>query len=74
MNNLYTAKETGKTEKGTWYSILQDAPNSFHISVSLGNTVLYDHLANPTNMEDIRNVVHQLEDELLNMIQTQSNT
>ncbi len=74
MNGLYMAKETGKTEKGTWYGILQDAPNSFHISVSMENTVLYDHVLNPTSREDIQNVIRQLEDELLNTIPIQSNT
>lgn len=67
-------KEIGKTEKGTWYGILQDAPNSFHISVSKDDLTLYDHVENPTRIEDIHNKVRELEDELLSRIQTQSNT
>jgi len=68
------AKETKKTEKGTWYSIMQDAPNSFHISVSKDNLVLYDYVENPTRMEDIHGKVRELEDDLLSRIQTQNNT
>lgn len=66
---MFMAKETKKTEKGTWYSILQDAPNSFHISVSKNGLVLYDHVENPINLEQIHNKVNELEDELLNRIQ-----
>lgn len=67
-------KEIGRTEKGTWYGILQDAPNSFHISVSKDHLTLYDHVENPTSMEQIRNKITELEDDLLSRIPTQSNT
>lgn len=65
---MHMGKEVGKTEKGTWYCILQDAPNSFHISVSKDNLVLYDHVENPTGMEQLRNKVIELEDDLLNRL------
>ena len=67
-------KEIGRTEKGTWYGILQDAPNSFHISVSKDHLTLYDHVENPTSMEQIRNKITELEDDLFSRIPTQSNT
>lgn len=67
-------KEIKKTEKGTWYGILQDAPNSFHISVSKDHLTLYDHVENPTRMEDIHGKVRELEEDLLSRIQTQNNT
>lgn len=63
---MFMGKEISKTEKGTWYGILQDAPNSFHISVSKYHLTLYDHVENPTRIEDIHNKVKELEDELLN--------
>ena len=68
------AKEVKKTEKGTWYGILQDAPNSFHISVSKDHLTLYDHVETPTRMEDIHGKIRELEDDLLSRIQIQSNT
>lgn len=71
---MFMAKEVKKTEKGTWYSILQDAPNSFHISVSKDHLTLYDHVENPTRIEDIHGKVRELEDDLLSRIPTQNNT
>jgi len=71
---MFMAKEVKKTEKGTWYAILQDAPHSFHISVSKDNLVLYDHVENPTRIEDIHAKVNELEIDLLNRIPTQNNT
>ena len=65
---MFMAKEVKKTEKGTWYSILQDAPNSFHISVSKDQLVLYDHVENPTRVEDVYAKVRELEEELLKRI------
>jgi hypothetical protein len=63
-------KQLGKTEKGTWYCILQDAPNSFHISVSKDNLTSYDHLENPTSVEQIHNKIRELEDELFDLATT----
>lgn len=62
---MFSGKEIGKTEKGTWYCIGQDAPNSFHISVSNSQLTIYDHVFNPTSMEQIRNTVIELETDLL---------
>ena len=71
---MFIAKEINKTEKGTWYCIGQDAPNSFHISVSNKQLTLYDHLIDPTSMEQIRGKVIELETELFSKSPTQSNT
>jgi len=67
---MFTGKEISKTEKGTWYCIGQDAPNSFHISVSNGQLTVYDHLLNPTSMDHIRNTVIELETDLLSRFPT----
>lgn len=66
---MFQAKQTGKTDLGTWYGILQDGPNSFHVSVSKDQTVLYDHFENLPNMEQLHQNMLGLEQELLNMIQ-----
>jgi hypothetical protein len=71
---MFTGKEISKTEKGTWYCIGQDAPNSFHISVSKSELTIYDHLLNPSSMEEIRGKVIELENDLLSRIPIQSNT
>ncbi len=64
MKHLYTAKQSGVTEKGSRYSILQDGPTSFHITVQKENNVIYDYMLNPTSMSDLMNLIASLEDEL----------
>lgn len=45
------AEKKGKTEKGNFFSIIQDAPTSFYISVSVGHTTHCEHVENPPNLE-----------------------
>jgi len=67
MNGLYSRKEEGTTANGNRYVILQDSPVSFHISVSKGDNVIYEHFENPPSREFLNNGIHNLEQELLVM-------
>lgn len=58
------AEKTGKTESGNYFSIIQDAPTSFHISVSVGNVTQYDHMENPASLEVLDLKVLEMEKEL----------
>lgn len=63
---IYKAKKAGVTPSGSWYSILQDGPASFHMSVGRGNYIIYEHFQNPPNVEFLDNNVLLLEQELPN--------
>ena len=66
MNNpFYVAKKEGKTENGTWYTILQDEQNKFHISVSIGDEVIYDCFTNPPSIEYLDEQVIEMEAALI---------
>jgi len=66
MNNpFYVAKKEGKTENGGWYSILQDETNKFHVSVSVGDTVLYERFENPPSIEYLDEQVMEMEATLI---------
>lgn len=65
---LYNAKKSGKTEKGSEYVILQDAPASFHVSVQNGDFVIYEHFQTPPNLEFLENNILLLEEELLSTL------
>lgn len=67
MNRLYSRKEEGTTVNGSRYVILQDSPASFHISVSKGNNVIYEHFENPPSREFLDTGIRNLEQELLMM-------
>jgi len=64
---MFIAKEIGKTERGSTYVIGQDTPSSFHISVSCGNTVIYDFIENPPNIEFLKENVKTLEEQVMSM-------
>jgi hypothetical protein len=64
---LYRAKQKGTTESGSWYSMLQDGPASFHISVGKGNNVVYEHFQNPPNIQHLMDNILLLEKELEQM-------
>jgi hypothetical protein len=64
---LFNAKQKGTTESGSWYSILQDGPASFHISVGNGNNVVYDYFLNPPNIQHLMDNIVLLEKELEQM-------
>jgi hypothetical protein len=67
LMTLFSAKQTGTTEKGSWYSILQDGPASFHITVGKDNNVVYEHFENPPNIDHLMNNIILLENELEQM-------
>lgn len=62
---LYSAKESGTAASGSYYSILQDAPDSYHITVSKGNYVLYEHFSNIYSKDNMLSIINKLEEELL---------
>ena len=61
---MIQAKEVRKTLKGNTYIILQDSPSTFHVSISIGDYVLYDFLNAPESVEVIYQHAEQLEREL----------
>ena len=62
--NIYRAKKAGVTPSGSWYSILQDGPASFHMTVGKDKNVIYEHFENPPNIEFLDNNILLLEKEL----------
>lgn len=69
---MYTAKKSDKTEKGSGYTILQDGPTSFHVSVQNGDYVVYEHFLNPPTLEFLEKSVLSLEEELFTLIQSKT--
>jgi hypothetical protein len=61
---MIAAKEIRKTSKGNTYMILQDSPSTFHVSVSIGNYVIYDFINTASNVEEIYQRGEKLETEL----------
>lgn len=54
-------RNQGVTERGnTWY-IIQDSPVSFHITVTDKETIAYDHMERPSNMEHLMEYVREVE-------------
>jgi hypothetical protein len=48
--------------------ILQDSPSTFHVSVSIGNYVIYDFINTASNVEEIYQHGEHLEKELQDKI------
>lgn len=67
---MIMAKEVKKTAKGNTYIILQDSPSTFHLSIAIGDYVLYDFLNAPDSVETIHQHIIQLESELEGKINT----
>lgn len=65
MKQLFQAKQTDVTEKGSRYAILQDGPASFHITVQRDDKAIYDYVSNPQNMQVLMDTITTLENELL---------
>jgi hypothetical protein len=61
--NLYRNRKVEKTSKGYRYVLLQDAPNSIHLTIQDGDKAIYDHLANLQSEEDLNNRISTLETE-----------
>jgi len=64
-HNLYQAKQIGKTANENRYIILQDGPASFHVSVSRGNIITYDHIENPPSMQFIEENIALLDARIM---------
>ena len=62
---LYHAKKSDKTEKGSRYTILQDGPASFHVSVQRGDNLIYEHFESPESLENLMKGIERLEEELM---------
>lgn len=65
---LYHAKKTDKTEKGSRYTILQDGPASFHVSVQNGDYLIYEHFEQPESLDALMKEIDKLEEELFTTI------
>ena len=61
--NLYRNRKVDKTPNGYRYVLLQDAPNSIHLTIQDGDKALYDHLANLQSEEDLNARIATLETE-----------
>ncbi len=61
---MFKAKNKRMTPSGSWYSIGQDAPESFHVSVGKGNFVIYEHFLSPPSIEFITDNILLLEKQL----------
>ncbi len=48
---LYHARKSDNTEKGSRYTILQDGPASFHVSVQNGDFLIYEHFEQPESLD-----------------------
>jgi len=61
--NLYRNRKVGQTTNGYRYVLLQDAPNSIHLTISDKDKAMYDHLSNLQSEEDLNNKISVLETE-----------
>jgi len=58
------ATERGKLDNGISYIILQDNPQSFHVTVTNNDLHYYKHFS-PNSIEELRSGIQTLSDELL---------
>jgi hypothetical protein len=65
---LYHAKKSDQTEKGSRYTILQDGPASFHVSVQRGDNLIYEHFEQPESLEWLMSQIERLEEELISTL------
>ena len=65
MSKLFHARKSDSTERGSRYTILQDGPASFHITVQRGDVAIYDYIANPRDMQEIETLIVALEEEII---------
>jgi len=61
--NLYNHRRVGQTQNGYRYVLLQDAPNSIHLTIQDKDKAMYDHLSNLQSEEDLNNKISALETE-----------
>ncbi len=63
--NLYYATQRGTTKSGKTFKVLQDGPNSLHLTIQSGDILAYEHMTDITSEEMLHERMTQLE-ELLN--------
>jgi len=66
--NLYRNRKVGQTTNGYRYVLLQDAPNSIHLTIQDKDKAMYDHLSNLQSEEDLNNKISVLETEFTTWI------
>jgi len=61
--NLYRHRRVGQTQNGYRYVLLQDTPNSIHLTIQDKDKAMYDFLTNLQSEEDLNNKISALETE-----------
>ena len=64
------AKESGDTDRGNFWAIVQDSPNSFHVTIQVGDQVIVETLRDVPSLDFLHNQIRLHEDELLTLIGT----
>jgi len=72
--NLYRNRRVGQTTNGHRYVLLQDAPNSIHLTIQNNDKAMYDHLSNLQSEEDLNNKISALETEFVTWIRNDETT
>jgi len=72
--NLYRNRKVGQTTNGYRYVLLQDAPNSIHLTIQNNDKAMYDHLSNLQSEEDLNNKISALETEFVTWIRNDETT
>lgn len=60
--NLYHAKQRGTTKTGKIFKVLQDGPNSLHLTIQDGDVLAYEHLTDITSEEMLHERIALLEE------------
>lgn len=63
--NLYRNRRVGQTTNGYRYVLLQDTPNSIHLTIQDKDKAMYDFLTNLQSEEDLNNKISTLETEFI---------
>lgn len=66
---LYSAKETGTAASGSAFTILQDGPNSYHVTVGRAQYAIYEHFSNIESRDNMLLLINKLEEELFTTFQ-----
>jgi hypothetical protein len=69
---MMQAKDIRKTSKGNTAIIYQDSPTTFHMSVSIGEYVIYDYLELPSSLEVLHAHIDAIEVELEEKLTSQT--
>lgn len=61
---LYYGRHTGKTKLGNRFVVLQDAPDSYHITVQRGDLLVAETVYELADEAHMTSVIEELEKEL----------